>query len=80
MLFVFNKIVKEIWKRRSAVHLLLSRHQEIRPILETDLENVDKCFKARQLYWANQMKNHVCNFSMMATSYFLKRLAILTFT
>lgn len=55
------------------MQVLLNRHQTIRPILDSDLENMDICFKIQQLYWSNQMKTQICNLSLMATSYFLKR-------
>jgi len=68
-----NYLNEEIWKRRSKFQALLNQNKDIRSITNVDLENVDKCFQIQQLYWANNLKNHICNISMAATSYFLKR-------
>jgi hypothetical protein len=63
----------EIWNRRAAMQSLLNRHQKIRPISNLDLENMTRCFKIQQIYWANQLKTQICNFSMMTTSYLFRQ-------
>ncbi|KAI6176626.1 Pre B-cell leukemia transcription factor 1 [Aphelenchoides bicaudatus] len=64
---------KEINKASSTMKSVLGRQCRIRPISNVDLDNVEKCFQLQKFHWANQIKNNICNASMVATSYFIKK-------
>lgn len=72
--FIFTSFpVQEINKQHAAMKKVLGRQCRIRPINNVDLDNVEKCFQVQKLHSTNQLKNNICNASMVATSYFLKR-------
>ncbi|KAI6201028.1 Kvs-4 [Aphelenchoides besseyi] len=49
------------------------RPSRIRPISSTDLNNAESTLLIRELNYGNQIKADVCNYSMIATSLFLRR-------
>ncbi|KAI6235827.1 Kvs-4 [Aphelenchoides besseyi] len=62
-----------LWSNRSALEQLLQRQARIRPISSTDLNNAESTLLIRELNYGNQIKTDVCNYSMIATSLFLRR-------
>ncbi|KAI6241703.1 Pre B-cell leukemia transcription factor 1 [Aphelenchoides fujianensis] len=62
-----------VWTNRPVLNQLLQRHARVRPITPTDVSNAESTLLTCELHHGNQIKTDICNYSMIATSLFLRR-------